>query len=94
VEAGTAFIHKLAYIEEAKPLSPGTSLSAALFQTVIDEDKVRFVDFGTGDDPYKRDWMEQQRHRWQLQAIDPRAVSQWGALGRMLASTLVARLKR
>lgn len=94
VEAGTAFIHKLAYIEEAKPLSPGTSLSAALFQTVIDEDKVRFIDFGTGDDPYKRDWMEQQRNRWQLQAIDPRAVSQWGALARMLASTLVAKWKR
>ncbi|WP_206241096.1 GNAT family N-acetyltransferase [Novosphingobium terrae] len=94
VEAGTAFIHKLAYIEEAKPLSPGTSLSAALFQTVIDEDRVSFVDFGTGDDPYKRDWMEQQRNRWQLQAIDPRAVSQWPALGRMWASTLVARVKR
>jgi hypothetical protein len=94
VEAGTAFIHKLAYIEEAKPLSPGTSLSAALFQTVIDEDKVRFVDFGTGDDPYKRDWMEQQRNRWRLQAIDPRAISQWPALARMLGSTLVARVRK
>ena len=31
VEGGTAYIHKLAHIEAAKPLSAGTTLSAALF---------------------------------------------------------------
>jgi hypothetical protein len=63
VEAGTAFIHKLAHDELAKKHSPGTLLSAALFEHVIDRDKVSEIDFGTGDDPYKRDWMEAVRTR-------------------------------
>jgi hypothetical protein len=40
VEGGTAFIHKLAHTEASKPLSPGTTLSAALFEQVIDRDGV------------------------------------------------------
>jgi hypothetical protein len=93
VEGGTAFIHKLAYVEEAKPLSPGTSLSAALLETVIDGDKVAHVDFGTGDDPYKRDWMEQQRPRWRMVAMDPRRPSQWSAIGKALARRLLRGLR-
>jgi hypothetical protein len=94
VEGGTAFIHKLAYAEEAKPLSPGTSLSAALFAWVIDRDRVAHVDFGTGDDPYKRDWMEEQRPRWRMVALDPRRPGQWGAIARQIAKALVARIAR
>ena len=56
VENGTAYIHKLAHIEAAKPLSAGTTLSAALFEHAIDIDRVELVDFGTGSDGYKRDW--------------------------------------
>ena len=66
VEDGTAYIHKLAHRESAKPLSAGTTLSAALFEHVIDRDGVSLVDFGTGDDPYKRDWMELVRPRYRL----------------------------
>jgi hypothetical protein len=40
VENGVAYIHKLAHLESHKPLSAGTTLSAALFQHVIDADKV------------------------------------------------------
>ena len=77
VEGSTAFIHKLAHIEEAKPLSPGTTLSAALFEEVIDRDKVALVDFGTGDDPYKRDWMESIRPRYRLDCLDPGNPRAW-----------------
>jgi len=66
VEGETAFIHKLAHREDAKPLSPGSILSAALFRHVIDKDKVTLVDFGTGDDRYKRDWMDDVRPRFEL----------------------------
>ena len=89
VEAGTAFIHKLAYVEAAKPLSPGTSLSAALFEQVIDRDGVAHVDFGTGDDPYKRDWMETQRMRHRLVMLRPTSPRQWPAIARNLAKRLV-----
>jgi hypothetical protein len=98
VEGGTAFIHKLAHRESAKPLSPGSVLSAALFRHVIDVDKVAMVDFGTGDDPYKRDWMEQVRPRYRLDLIRPAAPGNWPILARKaLASTrqsLAARAKR
>lgn len=77
VEAGTAFIHKLAHIEEYKPLSPGTTLSAALFERVIDRDKVAMVDFGTGDDGYKRDWMEAVRMRYRIELLRPIKPRNW-----------------
>ena len=77
VEGGTAFIHKLAHREDAKPLSPGSVLSAALFRHVIDVDKVGLIDFGTGDDAYKRDWMEDIRPRYKLKMMRPLAPQNW-----------------
>jgi CelD/BcsL family acetyltransferase involved in cellulose biosynthesis len=77
VEGATAFIHKLAHSDEAKPLSPGTTLSAALFEEVIDRDKVALVDFGTGDNPYKRDWMEAVRPRYRLDCLNPGDPRAW-----------------
>jgi hypothetical protein len=92
VEGDTAFIHKLAHLEEARTLSPGTSLSAALFEAVIDRDHVSLVDFGTGDDAYKRDWMEQQRPRYQLDMIRPQVMALWpqivGACVKRLAGAI------
>jgi CelD/BcsL family acetyltransferase involved in cellulose biosynthesis len=82
VESGTAFIHKLAHRQAAKPLSPGTTLSAALFEQVIDRDKVAWVDFGTGNDAYKRDWMEQVRTRWRLDLLRPGLARNWPTIAR------------
>ena len=58
VHSGTAYIHKLAYREEQRELSPGTILSVALSRHVIDIDRVNSIDFGTGNDRYKADWMD------------------------------------
>jgi len=97
VEGRTAFIHKLAHRESAKPLSPGSVLSAALFRQVIDADRVAMVDFGTGDDPYKRDWMEQVRPRYRLDLIRVQAPRNWPLLARKafkaLAQPLAAAAK-
>ncbi|MGX7895094.1 GNAT family N-acetyltransferase [Tsuneonella sp. HG222] len=82
VESGIAYIHKLAHRESAKPISPGTSLTAALMMKVIDDDGVEFVDFGTGDDPYKRDWMEEARPRYRLQAWRKGDPRNWPAIGK------------
>ncbi len=82
VERGEAYIHKLAYREDAKPLSPGTTLTAALFRHVIDIDHVAGVDFGTGDDPYKRDWLGGVRHRYTLDAFDPLSPRAWPHIAR------------
>lgn len=84
VEAGTAFIHKLAHDERAKAHSPGTLLSAAMFEQVIDRDGVALVDFGTGNDPYKRDWMEAVRPRFAIEAYRAGAVRHWKGLARLV----------
>lgn len=82
VEDGTAYIHKLAHRESAKPLSPGTTLTAALLEHVIDNDHVLLVDFGTGDDSYKRDWMEDARPRYRLQCWRRNDPRNWPAIAR------------
>ena len=90
VEAGCAFIHKLAYLESTRALSPGTTLSAALFEHVIDRDRVDLVDFGTGDQPYKADWMNAVRPRYRIDCIDLGSVRGWIELARLTASRLRA----
>ena len=82
VEAGTAFIHKLAHLEDATKLSGGTVLTAALFERVIDTDRVALVDFGTGNDPYKGMWMEELRPRFRLDCFRPGNPKSWPRLAR------------
>lgn len=89
VEGGTAFIHKLAHDERFRRQSPGTLLSAALFEHVIDRDHVTLIDFGTGDDAYKRDWMEDVRVRWRVRAWRKSAVRHWPSLARAFVRHLL-----
>jgi hypothetical protein len=79
VEHGVAIIHKLAHREDAKAGSPGSLLSAALFEEAIDRDRVDRIDFGLGDEPYKADWMEEARPVWRIDAYRPGSVR--GLLG-------------
>jgi hypothetical protein len=72
--AGKASIFKLAYDVRYSALSVGSILSTRLMEYVIDVDKVEEVDYLTGDDPYKRDWMSHRRERWGIMAFNPRTV--------------------
>ena len=91
VENGEATIHKLAYREDAKELSPGTILGEAMFRRAIDRDRVRVIDYGTGDDAYKRDWMEERRPLWRLQAFNPGTLRGLAGAARALAGRLRSR---
>ena len=82
VENGVALIHKLAHDERHLSASPGTLLSAALFQHVIDIDLVDEIDFGTGSDGYKREWMEAVRPRYRLDMFWPNHVANWPLIAR------------
>jgi hypothetical protein len=93
VENGEATIHKLAYTEEAKAMSPGTILSEAMFRRAIDEDRVSAIDYGTGDDGYKKDWMDERRLLWQLAAFNPKTARGLIGAARAGASKLVARFR-
>lgn len=72
VDHGTAIIHKLAHREDAAELSPGTILSKAMFAHVINNDNVSLIDFGTGDDRYKADWMDTRVMRMRIELYNPR----------------------
>ncbi len=61
-----ASIFKLAYDEEWKKYSPGSILTKYLMKTVIDADKVDEIDFLTGNDHYKQEWMSERRQRWRI----------------------------
>lgn len=76
-ENGTALIHKLAHDERYLSASPGTLLSAALFQYSIDIDHVSEIDFGTGSDSYKNEWMEEVRPRYALDIFWPNHMLNW-----------------
>lgn len=89
VDGGTAYIHKLAHRISSRPFSPGTVLTAALFEHVIDTDGVALIDFGTGDDPYKADWMEEVRTRFQLTCLRPWSPRNWPTLGKAALRKLV-----
>lgn len=90
VDTGTAYIHKLAHLESAQPLSPGTTLTAALMEQVIDRDHVAHVDFGTGNERYKADWMEQVRPRFALTCLRPGNPRHWPQLARWTIRQLVS----
>lgn len=58
-------------------LSAGSVLSAELMRHVMDVDRVREVDFLSGDDAYKADWMAHRRERIGLVAFDQRHWRGW-----------------
>lgn len=91
VSGGKASIYKLAYDEDYKHLSIGSLLTASLMQYVIDTDRVTEVDYLSGDDAYKRDWMSVRRERWGMQASNLRTLA---GLVSALRSVLGACLRR
>lgn len=93
IEKGTAWIHKLAYREDSKALSPGTVLSMAMFRAALDEDRVSRIDYGTGDDGYKRDWMEERATLWRIEAFNPTSVRGLFGAAKARLSALVRRAR-
>jgi len=72
VAGGKANIFKLAYVQGFERYSAGSILTATLMRHVMEQDQVREVDYLSGDDAYKRDWMSHRRERVGLVAFDPR----------------------
>jgi CelD/BcsL family acetyltransferase involved in cellulose biosynthesis len=70
---GVASIYKLAYDEQFASLSIGSLLTERLMRHVIDIDRVGEVDYLTGDDAYKRDWMSGSRERCGIVAFNLRS---------------------
>lgn len=61
VQNATAFIYKLAYDEQFSSFSVGTLLTRRMIDHVVANDGVSKLDYLTGDDTYKRSWMDSNR---------------------------------
>lgn len=70
IHLNTAYIFKLSYDNNYRTESVGSILMEAMFNHVIDKDKVTTIDFLTGDDPYKVDWMTESRPLFGVKAYN------------------------
>lgn len=89
VENGVALIHKLAHDRASDRVSPGTLLSHFMFRAIIEGDRVTTIDYGTGNNPYKAEWMELQRPLYRIDCFNPRHSSAWLPAARAAISKLV-----
>ena len=89
VENGVALIHKLSHDRAFDGGSPGTLLSHAMFAHAIDADRVGMIDYGTGDNAYKSEWMERRETLYRLDFFNPRFASAWLPAARTAISALV-----
>lgn len=81
VHGGKANIYKLAYVQGQEKLSVGSVLTAALMEHAMEVDRVREVDYLSGDDAYKADWMAHRRERVGVVAFDSCRLRGWLAAG-------------
>ncbi|MCM8738619.1 GNAT family N-acetyltransferase [Azospirillum sp. A1-3] len=89
VGGGAATLFKLAHDERHKNHSPGSVLTRLMLERILGDPTVREIDFGRGDDPYKRHWVSQRRQSWGVAAYDPATP-----VGAALAGiTLLSRLR-
>ncbi len=69
VHHNKASIFRLAYDKAWRQYSAGSILTSFLMKYVIDTDKVDEIDFLTGNDAYKQDWMSERRECFMLSCI-------------------------
>jgi hypothetical protein len=69
-----ALIFKLAYADRFRGHSPGTLLTSHMLEHIFETDSPDEIDFGRGDDEYKKLWVSTRRERWGIEAVNPRTV--------------------
>lgn len=67
---GSAFIYKLAYDQDYSDYSVGTILTYKMCERCIIKESVTTIDFLTGDDSFKEQWMTNQRDLLEIQWVN------------------------
>ena len=67
---GVATVYKLTHDQTFNAFSPGTVLTALMIERLLDRDHAQEINFGPGDDPYKRSWVSQMREMWGILAFN------------------------
>ena len=80
VQGTSATIFKLAHDPAFDRQSPGTLLTHWVLRHLREQEGVRDVDFGRGDDSYKRLWLSSRRDRMGLLAANPKSLKGLAAI--------------
>ena len=92
VVGGAATVLKLAHDREFDKQSPGTVLTAFAIRTVMEQDHIGRLDFGRGDDPYKRGWATRRTPHIGVQSV--RVARRPMLIARHLVGVAVRKLRR
>jgi hypothetical protein len=84
LSGGQAMLMTLMHEQSSRSLSLGTALTAAMVATFIEEG-VGAIDFGRGDEGYKRLWAKSRRQRIGMLVADPRHPAGMVAIARHAA---------
>lgn len=68
-------IYKLAQDPAFDRYSPGLQLLVAMIRHAIEVDRIDWIDFGSGDDAYKCDWMTERRDMLRISAWNRHTVT-------------------
>jgi hypothetical protein len=93
-QQGRATIFKLAHDPVFDRQSPGTLLTHWMLQLLHEQDGVREVDFGRGDDTYKRLWLAHCQDREGVLAANPRTLKGLLAVAADILPSRVAKFLR
>lgn len=72
ISDGIAYLYRTAYQMRFKEHSVGTILTWHVLRQLLDADRVDELDFGIGNDTYKKDWVTGERARCGVLAFNPR----------------------
>jgi hypothetical protein len=89
--AGRATVLKLVHDEAHAARSPGTVVTALVIQHLLRDRGLAWLDFGRGDDAYKKSWVSDRRQRVGLLIANPWRASGQAAILRHAAGHVARR---
>jgi len=94
VNAPSSTIFKLAHDPKFDQFSVGSLLTHWMMREFAEKEQIREIDFGRGDDTYKRTWLKSRRIREGIIAASPRTLRGLSSIAREVLPTRTSALIR